>query len=219
MTASLPEKSNWFYRARSISVNARRSRHAVSVKNHFSSTNKVLTWPLSLASEADMAEQDWVRAAVARHEGPLLAYVARLTGDAERSRDIVQDAFAKLCQQSPAELDGRLAAWLYAVARNRAVDLARKETRMTALTLELPTRERSPAETLEVKETAADVMSRLAELPALQQEAVRLKFQQQFSYREIAEVMNTTVSHVGVLLHEALKKLRTAFHSPIGGEV
>ena len=79
------------------------------------------------------AERDWVRTAVARHEGPLLAYVSRLVGDAERSRDIVQDAFAQLCQQKESELNGRLAPWLYSVCRNRAIDLARKEQRMTAL--------------------------------------------------------------------------------------
>jgi RNA polymerase sigma-70 factor (ECF subfamily) len=156
------------------------------------------------------AERDWVRAAVARHEGPLLAYVARLTGDAERSRDIVQDAFAQLCRQNAAELNGRLAPWLYSVCRHRAIDLARKEQRMTALTLELPARERSPAEAAETRDSADALLERLAELPPLQQEAVRLKFQQQFSYREIAEVMSLSISHVGVLLHEALKTLRIA---------
>jgi RNA polymerase sigma-70 factor (ECF subfamily) len=51
--------------------------------------------------------------------------------------------------------------------------------------------------------------------PPNQQEAVRLKFMQQFSYREIAEVMNVSESHVGVLIHTAIKKLRQAFAEPM----
>ena len=51
--------------------------------------------------------------------------------------------------------------------------------------------------------------------PPSQQEAVRLKFLQQFSYREIAEVMGLSESHVGVLIHTAMKKLRQAFAEPL----
>ena len=38
---------------------------------------------------------------------------------------------------------------------------------------------------------------------------MRLKFQGGLSYREIAEVMDTTVNNVGVLLHTAIKSIRT----------
>ena len=48
----------------------------------------------------------------------------------------------------------------------------------------------------------------VAAAPASQQEAVRLRFLQSFSYREIAGVMGLTESHVGVLLHTAIKTLR-----------
>ncbi|CAN5459330.1 hypothetical protein BH11PLA2_BH11PLA2_49810 [soil metagenome] len=164
-----------------------------------------------------LAERAWVTAAVSRHEVPLRAYVTRLTGDADRSRDIVQDAFVQLCQQPEAFVEN-VAPWLYSVCRNRAIDIARKEQRMTALSdcvAEPLTRERSVVETLEVQESTGTLMNQLDRLPALQQEAVRLKFQQQFSYREIAEVMGVTVSHVGVLLHEALKTLRTRMSGPL----
>ncbi|MEM9420291.1 MAG: sigma-70 family RNA polymerase sigma factor, partial [Planctomycetota bacterium] len=56
--------------------------------------------------------------------------------------------------------------------------------------------------------THAAVLRRLAALPDPQQEVVRLKFQADLSYKQIAEVTGLTVSHVGVLLHQALKTLR-----------
>jgi RNA polymerase sigma-70 factor (ECF subfamily) len=58
----------------------------------------------------------------------------------------------------------------------------------------------------------------LKQLSDKQQEAVRLKFQSGLSYREIAEVMDITVNHVGVLLHNALKAIRDRITTSDEGE-
>lgn len=159
-------------------------------------------------------DREWIVAAARRFEQPLLAYVRRLLGDPHRSRDIVQDAFLRLCRQSRAEIEPRLAPWLFAVCRRRVVDILRKENRMTTLSADPPGAAANPADALEFKDAAEAVLARLARLPANQQEAVRLKFLQQFSYREIAEVMGLSESHVGVLLHAALTTLRRSFAEP-----
>ena len=160
------------------------------------------------------SDREWIVAAARRYERPLLAYVRRLLGDADRGRDVVQDAFLQLCKQDRAAVEPHLAAWLFAVCRRRAVDVLRKENRMTTLSAEPPSKANGPGEALETKDAAAAVMTRLAALPANQQEAVRLKFQNQFSYREIGEVMGLSESHVGVLIHLALKSLRRSFAEP-----
>ena len=88
---------------------------------------------------------------------------------------------------------------------------------MTALsdTLDPPATRNGPAEMVEASDLSRAVLDRLAGFPPTQQEAVRLKFLQQFSYREIADVMNVSESHVGVLIHTAIKKLRQAFAEPL----
>ncbi len=48
----------------------------------------------------------------------------------------------------------------------------------------------------------------LDQLPDNQQEVVRLKFQNEMTYQEIADVTGLTVTNVGFLLHTALKRLR-----------
>lgn len=158
-------------------------------------------------------DHDWVVAAARRFERPLLAYVRRLLRDDSRGEDIVQEAFLRLCKQSRHEIEPRLGPWLFTVCRRHAVDILRKENRMTALseTIDPPTRHHGPAETVEANDLNKAVVDRLNSFPPSQQEAVRLKFLQQFSYREIAEVMNVSESHVGVLIHTAIKKLRQAF--------
>src|SRR4051812_20231634 len=81
-------------------------------------------------TEADAA---WIRSAVERFEGPLTLYAARLLRDADAARDVVQDTFLRLCSQPRAEIQARLAEWLFTVCRNRALDVLRKESRMTQL--------------------------------------------------------------------------------------
>ena len=68
-------------------------------------------------------QQSWVRDAVARFEGPLLLYAARLLRDAETARDVVQDTFLKLCGSEFASIDGHLAEWLFTVCHNRAAPM------------------------------------------------------------------------------------------------
>jgi RNA polymerase sigma factor (sigma-70 family) len=162
-------------------------------------------------------DHEWVVAAARRLERPLVAYVRRLLADDHRGRDIVQEAFLRLCRQPRAEVEPRVAPWLFAVCRRLAVDVLRKENRMSALTetADVPAPRGGPAEAAEASDLSRAVLDRLAQFPPSQQEAVRLKFLQQFSYREIAEVMGLSESHVGVLIHLAIKKLRQAFAEPL----
>src|SRR4051795_8012937 len=75
----------------------------------------------------------WARRAVERYEAPLTLYAARLLGDADAARDVVQETFLRLCVQDRAVIESRLAEWLFTVCRNRALDVLRKESRMTRL--------------------------------------------------------------------------------------
>lgn len=65
-----------------------------------------------------------------------------------------------------------------------------------------------PSDAFERKEAMQRVMGALDTLPEKQREAVLLKFSGDLSYQEIADVLGTSVSNVGVLLHTALKNLR-----------
>ncbi len=163
--------------------------------------------------KTDPASQaEWVRAAMDQHAGPLARYAAALTGDVERARDVVQDTFVRLCAEERSRVEPHLAEWLFTVCRNRALDVLRKENRMTALSeadLELrPSAAPSPAHETERRDTHNHVLRELATLPKNQQEVVRLKFQNGLSYEEISHVMQLTVTNVGFLIHTAIKTLR-----------
>ena len=155
---------------------------------------------------------EWMRSVLAQYQGPLLRYATRITGDLERARDVVQDTFLRLCREQPERLNSHLGEWLYTVCRNRALDVARKESRTRGLTdaeLEArPSTDPSPALAAERRETASDVLHALDELPANQQEVIRLKFQDELSYREISRITSLSVSNVGFLIHTGVRTLR-----------
>ena len=169
----------------------------------------------------DASAGDWVRQAVARYERPLCAYVAHLTGNVERSRDVVQETFVRLCSAERGQVEGRLAQWLFTVARNLAIDWRRKEGRVAMLSetetqsyAGRPDAAPTPADAAERHDAVSAVLRELAALPPVQQEVVRLKFQHGLSYREIGEVLNLTTTNVGFILHTALKTLRSRLVTP-----
>ncbi len=155
---------------------------------------------------------DWIAQALARHEAPLLRYATRFLQNADRARDVVQETFLALCRADRSKVEGHLAAWLFRVCRNRALDMRRKETRVEPLeqaveqTLQSP--DPDPSAIAEQREDASQVMKILQTLPDNQQEAVYLRFQGGLSYKQISEVTGHSVSNVGFMLHAAVKKIR-----------
>lgn len=157
-------------------------------------------------------DEQWMRAAVRRYEESLILYAQRLTGDPERGRDVAQETFLRLCSQKKEHLESHLAEWLFSVARNLALDMRRKEKRMTALSAPyLQTRassELEPGDQAERSESAARVFDALDALPGNQQEVIRLKFQHGLSYKEISAVTSLSVTNIGFLIHTGLKAIR-----------
>ncbi len=172
---------------------------------------------INTTGPAAEAQAEFIRAALVRYEAPLVRYALGFTDDLETARDVVQDTFLRLCSRPPDGVEGHLAQWLFTVCRNRALDVRRKSSRMTTCTetteAELDRRASSgnaptPADDADTRERASNALDLLADLPLNQQEVVRLKFQHQLSYQEIAAVTSLSVGNVGFLLHTALRTLR-----------
>src|SRR5438874_4267061 len=148
--------------------------------------------------------ESWVREAVARFEGPLTLYASRLLRDAEAARDVVQETFLKLCGSDRSSIENHLAEWLFTVCRNRALDVLRKEQRMSQLREEQVHRclslDPAPPDVAERQELGKRVLELIETLPANQREVLRLKFQDGFSYQEISRISGHSVSNVGYLI-------------------
>jgi RNA polymerase sigma factor (sigma-70 family) len=151
----------------------------------------------------------------AEQQAPLTRYAARLLGDADRARDVVQDTFVKFMAQPREAINGHAVEWLFTVCRHRALDVLRKEGRMRRfeegqverVTADDP----RPGRSLERAETQAAILQMIDRLPRNQQEVVRLKFQHGFSYKEISRITTLSEGNVGFLIHHAVARLRAEF--------
>lgn len=151
----------------------------------------------------------------AEHNAPLTRYAARLLGDPDRARDVVQDTFIRLMEQPPGTIEGHVVEWLFTVCRHRALDVLRKEGRMKRFeegqAERVTAQEPRPGHELEHAETHTAILRLIDRLPPNQQEVVRLKFQNGFSYKEISRITDLSVSNVGFLIHTAVARLRHEF--------
>jgi RNA polymerase sigma-70 factor (ECF subfamily) len=158
----------------------------------------------------DSTKSAWIVAALDQHEKHLVRYAAWILSDIERAREVVQETFFRLCKEKPSKVGDHLAQWLYTVCRNLALDIRKKENRMSPLTdpETVTTSYERPGASLEQKETMSQILRVMDTLPKNQREVLRLKFQCDLSYKEISEVTQLSVTNVGFLIHTAIKTLR-----------
>ena len=162
-------------------------------------------------SSENQDQGDDLKALLRRLQGPLIRYAVLITGDLERARDVVQDTFLQLCSENQASLNGHLEPWLFTVCRNRALDVRRKESRMNPLTESTAEPSGNSPDafvSMEQAETFQSAVKILKTLPVSQQEVIRLKFQNELSYKEISQVTGLSVTNVGFLIHAGLKAIR-----------
>ena len=173
--------------------------------------------------DARSAKAEWIGSALDAHEGALIAYAHRMLGDGEKARDVAQDAFLRLCRQEPANV-GDVRRWLFTVCRNRALDELRRrkhvETTVEAKVMNgKADHGPSPDVVVERRDAAQTAIDALGDLPAKEREVIHLKFREGMSYREISAVTGHSLSHVGVLIHTGMKRLRSRLAPAFGVQV
>jgi RNA polymerase sigma-70 factor (ECF subfamily) len=154
-----------------------------------------------------------VREAMEHYESQLIAYATNiLAGDLDRARDVVQDTFLRLFQADPLRVRENLKAWLYTVCRNRALDILRKDHRLDLgdddKILSFSDHRPDPSQASDTTELYDRAWQLLTQLSHNQQEVIRLKFQLDCSYKDIARITGLSMGNVGFLMHVGLRKLR-----------
>ena len=138
-----------------------------------------------------------------RLEAPLLRYATRILRDPTRARDVVHDAFVRLCEAK--EKPDDVAAWLFQVCKNEAIDAMRRERRSAPLEeAELYTVEPDA----EQRRAVAEVLRAIDELPPKQRQVLTLRVADGHDYRRISQLTGMSISHVGVMIHQATRSLR-----------
>jgi len=148
-------------------------------------------------------------------ESALLHYALRLTGVRGVAEDMVQEAFMRLHAQFDQVREPR--RWLYRSVHNLALNHRRDSAKIIPLdppgAVEAsPMNDTTdpqplPDEQIVRLEGIGLVRLSLETLDERSRELIRLKFNEELSYKQISERTGLKIGHVGYLLHHALKTI------------
>lgn len=141
-------------------------------------------------------------------------YVYRRVSDKETVYDLVSQTFYDaLTHLKSYEWRGfSFSSWLYKIAHNNVLKWYREQSKMQMTELEegfeIPDKDTDHARDIVEKETRGEIQEILAKLEPEEREIVRLKFFEEASNIEIAEIMGLSANHIGVKVFRALKKVK-----------
>ncbi|MEY2471039.1 MAG: polymerase sigma-70 factor, subfamily [Actinomycetota bacterium] len=176
------------------------------------------TWSDSSDAALVIAIGRWSEEALAeayrRHGGAVFALARRVCRDAGISEEVVQEVFVKLWT-TPDRFDperGSLRSWLLAQTHSRAIDRLRsdssrrtREERDVSRTANAGYDVEREVWDLAVADRVNDVMG---DLPDLERRAIELAYFDGYTYREVAQLLDTPEGTVKSRIRSGLKRMR-----------
>jgi RNA polymerase sigma-70 factor, ECF subfamily len=137
--------------------------------------------------------------------------------DPSQSEEVTQEVFVEVWRLAP-RFDpdrGSARTWLLTMAHRRAIDRVRSEQSSRDRTERVGHRDRGRSfdevsEQVEVSLEHEQVRAALGSLTDLQREAVELAYYQGYTYREVAEILETPLGTIKTRMRDGLIRLRDA---------
>ncbi|HWR00019.1 MAG TPA: sigma-70 family RNA polymerase sigma factor [Candidatus Methylomirabilis sp.] len=156
---------------------------------------------------------------VRRHLAAVYRFLHRMVGDVQAAEDLTQEAFVKAWRRlSTFDSSRSFKAWLFAIARNTAVDYFRKRKAVVFAALEddempdisaaIADERPLPDEVLERGDMAAQLESALGALPPKARSVVLLHETEEMTFQEISDATGEPLNTVKSRYRRALALLR-----------
>jgi RNA polymerase sigma-70 factor (ECF subfamily) len=148
----------------------------------------------------------------ALHLGEIYRYILFRVNDHDEAEDLTAkvflEAWESLTSRQPKIKNIR--AWVYRIAHNKVIDHHRTKKPQEPIDGNPDKKLHSPWLESELDDLFASrqLAEGLRQLSATYQEVIILRFINQLSHAEVAEIMNITESHVRVLQYRALQQMR-----------
>ena len=160
-----------------------------------------------------------LEALISQYEYRLYRYLLYLTGSVELASDLFQETWLRVLTRGH-QYDGvsRFEPWLFSIARHLVIDASRR--RSTESLQEIFDRpgggrrepqaseNASPLAAYQGRELASRLGSVLERLPAVYREVLLLRFQEELTLEEIADVLGVPLSTVKSRLYRGLSAAR-----------
>jgi RNA polymerase sigma factor (sigma-70 family) len=163
------------------------------------------------ASDAEIAA-----GLLAAYQALLFRLACSFLGDADDAQDAVQQALIQALVHRESFMRGsNLRAWLFTITVNACRGMLRKRKTRQALVRLFGLEEDAPDPTPDpeaawlAKEAAGGLWAAVDRLPEKQRWAVHLRFEQELTVAEVAQVLRISEKTVYARLYEAFRLLRT----------
>lgn len=155
-----------------------------------------------------------------RYQSKLFSYIYFLVRDEDLADDIFQETFVKaimMMQQKRYVFSGKFSSWIMRIAHNHIVDLFRQDKKDFVSVLNPAEQNRiydrnlveDNVESCLISEQTQEEVRRMVELlPQNQKEIVYMRFYQDMSFREIADILNISINTALGRMRYALINLR-----------
>jgi len=151
-----------------------------------------------------------------RYSNVLFNFILRYLGNRAAAEDLVQETFLRVYTSAHRfkRMDGvRASSWIFKIAYNLSMNEIKRSRRYQKFRNELNQKSKNHGEKphskpIEEWEIKKDVISALNLLPENQRAALLLRVNEGFSYKEISEILNRSISSVESLIFRARKRLK-----------
>jgi RNA polymerase sigma-70 factor (ECF subfamily) len=151
-----------------------------------------------------------------RYNNRLFNFILRYLGDRPAAEDLVQEAFIRVYTSAHRfkRMGGVSASsWIFKIAYNLSINEIKRSSRYQEFCNELKQNsknhgEKAQSKSIEEWEIKKDIVSALNLLPENQRAALLLRVNEGFSYKEISEILNCSISSVESLIFRARKHLK-----------
>ncbi len=138
------------------------------------------------------------------------AYV-RLGWNKEIAEDLIQDLFMKAWDKRSDydENKGSLRTWLYAILRNKIIDVYRQKKNLSSLDENILNKSSEVGQTeIDALDDEILVKDSLAKLNEHDKDLIIMRYMQGLSNKDIAKILNKSETNIKVSIHRAINKLR-----------
>lgn len=148
-----------------------------------------------------------------RHQDRLFRYLVRLLGDEAVAEDTFQQTWLQVAERIARYDGGRpFGPWLFAVARNLALDHLRRRRPESLEDVDEPTAPRGgetdPLARAVARQRGARIADAVAGLAPLDREVLSLRFEEDLALPQLAETLRVPVPTAKARLYRALARLR-----------
>lgn len=154
-----------------------------------------------------------------RYQDQVFGFLMTMLKETHDAEDVLQETFVRAIRGLASYREQQhFRAWIFRIARNEAVTLIRKRSRVTVQ--EDPYRDSGaceadssalPVEVMEKREVVERLRLAVGQLPEAEREVVLLRLKSGVSFKEIAKITGASLNTVLGRMHNAKKRLKREF--------